>query len=449
MKLTVPIIAALLGLSSSFTINASPLPKTDGPVKVEIVQTNGGYQLMVDHQPFYIKGAGLGSGSMEELAKCGANSFRTWNTGSRQGSGNQLLDRALTNGLYVTLGLDVARERLGFNYDDPAVVSRQLERIKGEVIKYKDHPALIIWAIGNELNLNAKNPKVWDAVNDISKMIHQVDPNHLTTTPLAGFNQQVVDTVKRRAPDLDLLSFQTYGDIVNLPRHLRDASWTGPYLVTEWGATGHWEVKKTDWGAPIEDNSTVKANFYTQRFEKAIAADRENCLGSYAFLWGQKQERTPTWYGMFLESGEATASVDAMEHIWTGVWPAVQSPRVDGLWLDGKEARQNVRLRPGQTCSARVEASDPNQNPLTFSWDLLEESTDLKTGGDFEHKPLSLSESIQDARGKTVTLKAPAQAGAYRLFVYIYNGKGRAAHANLPFYVDKPDGPAGASASTR
>ena len=29
---------------------------------------------------------------------------------------------------------------------------------------------MLIWAIGNELNLRATNPKVWDAVNDISKM---------------------------------------------------------------------------------------------------------------------------------------------------------------------------------------------------------------------------------------------------------------------------------------
>jgi len=431
------LMAGSLFLNTAFPANGVPLPKSDGPVKVEITQTNGGYQLLIDHQPFYIKGAGLGSGSVEKLALCGANSLRTWSTKARQGSSNQLLDQALRNGLYVTLGLDVARERQGFNYDDKAAVSRQLERVKAEVIKYKDHPALIIWAIGNELNLNAKNPKVWDAVNDISKMIHQVDPNHLTTTPLAGFNPQIVDEVKRRAPDLDFLSFQLYGDIVNLPRHLQSAQWMGPYLVTEWGATGHWEVQKTDWGAPIEDDSTVKANFYIDRFERAIASDRRQCLGSYAFLWGQKQERTPTWYGMFLETGEATASVDSMQYIWTGSWPAIRSPQIEGLRLDEKEASQNIHLHPGQTYTARVGASSSGKNSLTFSWQVLEESTDLKTGGDFEHKPSSVPAVIQEENGNTISLRAPAKAGAYRLFVYVYDGKGRAAHANLPFFVDK------------
>ena len=78
-----------------------------------------------------------------------------------------------------------------------------VERIKAQVLRYKDHPALIIWAIGNELNLNAKNSKVWDAVNDISKMIHQLDPNQLTTSPLAGANPKLLLEIKKRAPDLD------------------------------------------------------------------------------------------------------------------------------------------------------------------------------------------------------------------------------------------------------
>jgi hypothetical protein len=430
------LIAGMLACCGQMVVCANPLPKTDGPVKVEIVQTNGGYQLLVDHQPFYIKGAGLGAGDQEKLAACGGNSFRTWQTGTREQSGKQILDRALTNGLYVTLGLDIARERQGFDYDDPVVVARQKERVKQEVLKYRNHPALIIWSIGNELNLNAKNPKVWDAVNDISKMIHELDPNHLTTTPLAGFNREVVAQVKQRAPDLDLISLQMYADIVNLPRYLRESGWTGPYMVTEWGATGHWEVRKTEWGAPIEDNSTVKAGFYKKRFEAVIEADPKHCVGSYVFLWGHKQERTPTWYGMFLESGETTASVDVMQYLWTGNWPAARSPQLAGAWLNGKTAYQNIHIRSGQNYPAKIRVADAGQDSLTYNWEVLEESTDLKTGGDFENKPRSVSGVIENSQGGEVTLKAPAKPGAYRLFAYVHDGKGHAAHANIPFYVD-------------
>ena len=61
---------------------------------------------------------------------------------------------------------------------------------------------MLIWAIGNELNLRATNPKVWDAVNDISKMIHEIDPNHLTTTTLAGISKQEVDYIKERCDQI-------------------------------------------------------------------------------------------------------------------------------------------------------------------------------------------------------------------------------------------------------
>ena len=57
-------------------------------------------------------------------------------------------------------------------------MAAQLEYARNEVMKYKDHPALLTWIIGNEANLNFRNPKVFDAINDISKMIHELDPNH-------------------------------------------------------------------------------------------------------------------------------------------------------------------------------------------------------------------------------------------------------------------------------
>ena len=414
-------------------------PRAGGPAKVEIRQTGDRYQLYVDRQPFFIRGAGLEFGNQEKLAAHGGNSFRTWRTENGRDSGQKVLDRALKNGLYVTMGLEVARERHGFKYDDDAAVARQLAEIKADVLKYRNHPALLLWGIGNELNLNATNPKVWDAVNEISKMIHEVDTSHLTMTMLAGINADLVRQIKARAPDLDLLGIQMYADIVNLPRYLRETGWTGPYLVTEWGATGHWEVGKTDWGAPLENDSTTKADWYLKRYQTAILPDQRQCLGSYVFLWGQKQERTPTWYGVFLDSGEETAAIDTMHHIWNGAWPANRSPRLEGAWLDGKTAQQNIHLKPGQSYAAKVQVQDPDNDPLTCSWEVLEESTARTTGGDFESRPKSLAGLIDQPRKDQITLRAPTNSGAYRLFVYAFDGQGHAAHANIPFYVDKPE----------
>jgi len=434
------VCAAALAVSGliSCSCQAAPKPTAGHTAKVQIAKSKDAYQLLVDGQPFYIKGAGLEFGNQEKLAQHGANSFRTWRTENGKDSGQVVLDRALKNGLYVTMGLEIARERHGFNYNDPATVARQLAEVKAQIMQYKDHPALLMWGIGNELNLNASNPKVWDAVNEISKMIHQVDPNHLTLTMLAGIGPDLIKQIKAQAPDLDLIGIQSYADIINLPRYLRESEWSGPYIVTEWGATGHWEVPKTAWGAPVENDSTTKADFYLKRFNAVIKPDQKQCLGSYVFLWGQKQERTPTWYGMFLESGEETATVDVMHYVWNGTWASNRSPRLAGAWLDGKTAYQNARLKAGQSYRVKVEAADGDGDPLTYVWEVMAESTDLKTGGDLESRPQAFKGLLKDAAAKETTLTAPPAPGAYRLFVYVFDGHGHAAHANIPFYVDEP-----------
>ncbi len=405
------------------------------PAKAEIKKEGDKFQLYVNGEEFYIKGAGLEHGNISSLAKHGGNSFRTWRTNNGRQSGSEVLDEAYKHGLFVTMGLDMGRERHGFDYNDKAAVAMQFEKLKAEVAELKDHPALIIWAIGNELNLRSTNPNVWDAVNELSKAIHEIDPNHLTTTTLAGISKELVDDIKERAPDLDLLSVQMYADIVNLPRYIQETGLEKPYMVTEWGATGHWEVGQTKWGAPIENNSKVKADFYLKRYQTAIEPQVKQCLGSYVFLWGQKQERTPTWYGVFMEDGNETESIDVMHYIWNKEWPANRSPFLLDFHLDGKTGHDNIYLNAGQKYTASVKIEDKDGDHIQYVWDVKPESTDLGDGGDFESTPLSISDLI-DGENETIKMIAPHDSGAYRLFIYANDGNGHTAHANIPFYVN-------------
>ncbi len=381
-----------------------------------------------------MNGAGLEFGDIEALAGYGGNSFRTWRTTNENEDAVDVLDRAYQNGLMVLMGLDVARERHGFDYDDPDQVRTQFEYLKGEVERLKDHPALLGWAIGNELNLEATNLKVYDAVNDLSKMIHEIDPNHPTTTTTAGIGKREVDYMKEHCTDIDFLSIQMYGDIVNLQNRIRDAGWEGPYMVTEWGATGHWEVARTEWDVAIEQTSREKAEAFIERYKIAIQSDPVNCMGSYVFLWAQKQERTPTWYGMFLANGNVTETVDAMQYIWTGAWPANRCPTLESFVLDELTANDNVRLKAGDTYTAAVQAKDYEGDPLSYRWEVLPESTDLGMGGDYESTPETLLS--MEVGQPEIELDAPVNPGAYRLFVYVTDDGGRSATANIPFLVE-------------
>lgn len=404
------------------------------PVKVELKQENGKYLLYVNQEPFFVKGAGCEFGNIEALGKHGANSFRTWRTQNGKQDATEILDRAQKSGLLVLMGLEVGRERHGFSYDDTVWVKKQFDYLKSEVVRLKDHPALLGWAIGNELNLRTTDWKIYDAVNDISKMIHEVDPNHVTTTTTAGIGKVEADEIKKRCPDIDFLSIQMYGDIVNLQQRIADAGWEGPYMVTEWGATGHWEVPLTSWNAPIEQTSQEKAKAFKDRYETAILTDKVNCLGSYVFLWGQKQERTPTWYGMFLESGEETETVDAMHHIWNDSWPENRCPTIDSVRLNDKTAYDNIVLSKNDKLNVAVTVRDYDGDSLEFKWEIIQEATELSDGGDFEKRP----ETITEITGKSAEVfDAPDKPGAYRVFVYVLDGNNNAATANIPFYIEE------------
>lgn len=408
---------------------------SNSPAKVEVHNNNGKFRLLVNNEEFYINGAGLEFGNIGALADHHGNSFRTWRTENGKRSALEVLDEAHENGLMVTMGIEVARERHGFDYNDTIVVDKQLQEIKEQVLALKDHPALLIWGIGNELNLHYTNPKVWDAVNDISKMIHEVDPNHLTTTSLAGIAQKEITLIKERCSDLDILAVQMYGDLPNLPNLVKKFGWTGPYMVTEWGATGHWEVPTTKWGAPIEDNSTVKAANYLKRYKGGIAADSLQCVGSYVFLWGNKQERTPTWYGIFLEDGKETESVDVMHYLWNGTWPANRTPQIESYTLNDKTALDNIALEANQETKAFVKIKDFENDAIDYTWGILPESTDLKDGGDHEERPEALPIDIISQNKGELSFKAP-KSGAYRLFIYANDGQNHSATANIPFMVN-------------
>ena len=402
------------------------------PIPVEIRKENGDFQLYRGGAPYFIKGVG-GWGHLDLLVSIGGNSVRTWGTGERT---MDLLDKAHETGLSVCLGLNMQRERHGFDYNDEQAVAQQLERLRAEVLKYKDHPAVLMWGIGNELGLNYTNPKVWDAVNDVSEMIHELDPYHPTTTMTAGVVQERMQEINKRCGDLDLLAVNAYGSLAKLAEDVRKTGWHKAYIVTEWGPTGHWAAPRTEWDVAIEETSTEKRNAYYKHYQQAIASDTSRCLGSYAFLWGQKQERTHTWYGMFMENGDPIEVIDAMQRNWTGEWPDHSAPGIDSVRLDGQQATDDIYLQPGEPVEATVYSHAAESESVQIEWEIYYESTDLKSGGDHEGKPARVENRFEQNLTARARFKTPEEPGAYRIFVYLKDPDiNRTATANIPFYV--------------
>jgi hypothetical protein len=399
------------------------------PVTIETI--DGVTTLVRNGEPYYIKGAG-GKEHLDLLLELGGNSIRTWSIDETRG----ILDVAHEKGLTVMVGLWVGHERHGFDYNNKAAIRRQYERFEAAVKELKDHPAVLLWGVGNEVDLFYTNTKVWDAVQDIAKMIHEVDGKHPTTTVTAGIDSMEVHLIQTKCPDIDFLSVNTYGDLHKVPTNVRKWGLKGPYLISEWGPTGHWEVEKTRWGAPFEQTSEEKADSYRNRYKDHIAAHRaDGLLGSYVFLWGQKQETTETWYGLFDVEGRPTRPLDMMRLNWKGELPEDQTPILSSLTLRGEEVIEGSNMfYQDAIIQASLVASDAKEKKLDVEWSLVPEATNTKAGGDAEDALQKISGHLRNVGTDGVEIIVPMREGGYRIFVKVTDEAGHVAYANIPFY---------------
>lgn len=409
-------------------ISSFNLSGQKGPAKVEIRKTAEGYSLYRNGEPYSIHGAG-GFGHFDKLKEYGGNSIRMWST---EGA-DEVLAEAQKLGLTVTLGLFLKPVHYGMNYSDPVAVAEQKERVRKEVLKYKDHPALLMWGIGNEVGLISFSSDMYRAIQDIAKMIHEIDPNHPTTTMLAGAPVKQLRMIRRVCPDIDLIAINTFKEVPYIHEKLAKAKWTKPFIISEWGPTGYWESPTTSWGAFIEENTTEKAEACRMRYE-AINKQKK-CLGSYLFIWGHKQERTSTLFSLIHNSGHETETLDLMQKLWKGSVHSNLAPRVSKCTLAGKVATQNIKLKPGQTYNASVEIKDPENEQLIFYWEILHETTD-KRNGEGETKPGWVPDRIENINSSNIKMKAPDKPGQYRLFMYAYDNHNHVSTANIPFLVE-------------
>jgi hypothetical protein len=425
MKILITLPAVLFIFYSCSLKNEDPVTN-----RVEIKKEGGGFKMYRNGEPYFIKGA-VGWNFLDELRASGGNSLRT---------SARLLDEADSLGLTVLVNIPMKAERDGFDYNDETAVKAQYENSKAIVEEYKDHPALLMWAIGNELDHIPGdldyNLKVWDAVNDIAGMIKEIDPDHPVMT-VTGFGKlEKLKDIKERCPNLDLLGINAYASIVKIPAWLDEYNWDKPYAVTEWGPSGWWEVPRTEWGVVIEETSTEKAEVYRERYEKVIMGD-PRCIGSYVFLWTtNRQERTHTWFNMFHDSLK-TQTVEVMQYMWTHTYPDNLAPRIESLTINGIKAVDNVHLVPGEVDHAQIVANDPDEDELRMEWELLPEPTQFGTyAGQGETKPESVDGFIVKKYDDGIDFQVPLEQPVnYRLFVYVYDGQGHVAVANIPFYV--------------
>jgi hypothetical protein len=395
------------------------------PVRVELQQHDGRWQLLRDGEPYFIKGGG-GDGSPSLLAACGGNSIRTWSVDDL----GKRLDEAQANGLTVAVGLWLGHPEQGFDYNDAGQVEAQTEAVRQAVLKYRNHPAVLVWGLGNEMEMQASdNAAIWSHIGSLAAMVHQLDPNHPTMTVIAEIGGRKVQHINQLCPQVDIIGINTYAGLPTLPARYKEAGGTKPYVVTEFGPPGYWESPKTAYGAALELSSTQKAEKYREGYEKGIVQQPGLCLGSYAFIWGHKIEATPTWFGILLPDGTRLGVADVLAEEWSGHPPANRCPTIDSLKLQGSDD-----VGPGDLVHAELNAADPDHDPIEVKWvlqrDLAEFGVDADSAADLA--------AVVKSDHTSAEVKMPAGGGTYRLYAYVTDKHGGAATANVPLHVKGP-----------
>ena len=395
---------------------------------VTIEGTEGAWRLVRNGKPYFIRGGG-GGGSKALLKEIGGNSFRTWGADRAKAE----LDEAAKFGHTVMLGFWLGHHNHGFSYLDKVALERTERDVLATVAKIKDHPALLCYALGNEMELGEPHPKeMWTFINSLAKKVREADPNHPVGTVVADMWKDKADAINAYAPDLQYIGINSYGGALTVGKRWQELGGKVPYILTEYGPMGANECGVAPNGLPIEWTSTRKADWYREVYEKTILAERGKwCLGGYVFTWGHKNEVSPTWFGTMLPDGTKLEVVATLAKIW-GKDVANKCPRIEEVKVS-KDAPGE-----GETIEASVSAKDPEGDKLTWKWTLVDEASYYGEAGLGLAMPEGWDEAIVAGQGTTsVKVKLPG-GGKYRLYAYCFDGKGNAAYANSPLLGSGP-----------
>ncbi len=256
-------IKTAIGISLSLIICAGFACKT---VKQNFTQkiSIANKKIFINKTPYYIKGIcyhpveiGETTRNFKQLDKdltlmreAGINTIRVYQPIDNK----EVLDKIHNAGIKLIIGI-------GYNQDGnfDILTGTYLDYIE----KYKNHPAILIWELGNEYNYHPEwfggDIQNWyNAINSASKAIKQIDSNHL------------VSTAHGEMPSRELIAALTDLDIWGLNIYRWDQPQTvfqewksltdKPVYLSESGADSYMKISKAGFEEGVNQNAQAKAN---------------------------------------------------------------------------------------------------------------------------------------------------------------------------------------------
>ncbi|MBQ1111222.1 discoidin domain-containing protein [Streptomyces anulatus] len=432
-------VASLLATAAA----ALPVPAAQAAGSVvKVTGSQGAWQLTVNGAPYTVKGLTWGPSVadagqyMPDVKSMGVNTIRTWGTDATT---KPLLDTAAANGIKVIAGFWLqpgGGPGSGgcVNYlTDTAYKNDMLAEFPKWVETYKDHEGVLMWNVGNESVLGLQNCYRGDAleqqrdayttfVNEIAKKIHAVDPNHPVTSTDAWTGAWPY--YKRNAPDLDLYAVNSYDAVCDIKGTWESGGYDKPYIVTEGGPAGEWEVPDDANGVPDEPGDVAKAEGY-QRAWDCVDGHEGVALGATLFHYGTEYDFGGVWFNL-LPAGQKRLSYYAVKEAFGADTSGDNTPPViSGMAVDNASA-----VQAGKPFTFRASVSDPDGDAVTHQ--VLVNSKYIDNSG-------QLTEAAFTDRGDgTFEVTAPDRLGVWKVYLKSTDGKGNVGIGTKSFKVVPP-----------
>lgn len=387
---------------------------------------------------FQIKGV-CGVRDLERLSRFGVNTVRGYTIPSPEDM-LDTLDEVHRLGMTMIVsewmpnhGENKANNGSTWNFDYNKGGDNVVKNFIAKVDAIGDHPAILMWGLGNEVHLDEPYLRV---VDRMSRAVHERFPHHITSLTMVNAKPEHIEAIKRFAPDLDVVGVQSYspGAVRGAMRSMEE-HWQRPFYVSEFNGKGPWNFKKTEWDEAFDEPVSNKVADLRTSYDDIDASPL--CLGSTVFVWGHFGVNRPTYFSLLLSDNPAGPDDNTpMTDLMLTPQAEVLIERFTGKPVEGNRApvitamsfddgAPSLVVSPDEPVQIHTSATDADADAIRFAaWVLDSKPARARPiMGPFE------------SADPVFTINAPGKAGDYLVMIYAIDDHGGGSATTLPLAV--------------
>ena len=414
-----------------------------------LISENGNHHLLVDGQPFYMKGICYNTGhdweegfnplsrkqldiDFQLINEMGANTIRRYEPSIYD---RNILKAANEHELKIMFGFWFD-PKVDYLKDQKALKAYE-KKVLSIVRKRKNEKHIIAWNIGNETwgllkkhyaqpYLSIVRRSYLEFLNDLAIKIKKIDPERPVFSSEEHDNERLIGAIsqyKAFAPNIDVIGVNSYyEENISQIQSIMEEFYPGKaYAVTEFGPKGYWNKELGDYwndSLLIEQSSLRKAEWYAAQWKMHIIRHQNKNLGGFAFSWKDRYEGTATWFGITDYKGRLKPSFYYLQEAFKGL--EKESYDFPDLAIVGHAHY----LYPGESIWLSAAITNGYEGNLDFEWAVIDNKNWKKSN--------SVVNTIEG--GQFVEIQLPNFPS--RVYVFATDTSGNVITASRPLLIN-------------